>query len=118
MNSNDIVQLLGVIYLVFGLSFIFNKKYYKDFYKEMTKSKISMFFWWVTSLVIGFILILNFNEWTMTRVWLVTFIWWAALVKWIILLLFPKFMIDLTNAVTKPKYFNLIWYGVTIYEYY
>ena len=114
MNANDIVQLMWILYLVFGLSFLFNKKYYKDLFKDITKSKSWMFYWWCVALIIWFIIILFFNEWTLTREWVVTFIWWAALVKWIVILLFPKFMVDLTKSFTKPKHYDLTWYSMTV----
>ena len=114
MNANDIVQLLWILYLVFGLSFLFNKKYYKDLFKDITKSKSWMFYWWCVALIIWFIIILFFNEWTLTREWVVTFIWWAALVKWIVILLFPKFMVDFTKSFTKPKHYDLTWYSMTV----
>ena len=37
MNTSEIVQLLGVVYLVFGLAFVFNAKYYKWVVKDAIK---------------------------------------------------------------------------------
>jgi hypothetical protein len=38
MNANELIQLLGVLYFVFGLSLIFNEKYYKKVFIDLVKS--------------------------------------------------------------------------------
>jgi len=44
MSANDIIRLLGILYFVFGVAFLINKKYYMSLLKELPKSKSIMFF--------------------------------------------------------------------------
>jgi len=109
MTANEIIQLLGVLYLVMGVSFIFNKKYYRNLFKDMIKSNIFKFLGWYIALVIGFI-----REFTFSKEWLITILWWIAFLKWIILLRFPGFFTKFSKIFTKKENFNVISYMITI----
>jgi hypothetical protein len=62
MTAEQIIQLMGVLYLITGISFIFNKKYYRNLFKDVLKSNIFKFFGGYIALATGFVLILFFNE--------------------------------------------------------
>ncbi len=114
MSANDIIRLLGILYFVFGVAFLINKKYYMSLLKELPKSKSIMFFGWYTALVVGFVLLNFFCNFTMTREGLVAVIWSLALIKWIALILFPKSFNWMTKAIAHKKHFSLVWFSITI----
>ena len=96
MGTNEIVQLIGIAYLVFGLSFVFNSKYYKWVIKDAIKSKTVVLFWWYTALAVGFIIITFYNVWTLSADWLITLVWWLSLFKWIFALMNPQWFSKLS----------------------
>ena len=114
MTANQIIQLLGVLYLVMGVSFLFNQKYYRSLLKDMLKSNIFKFIWWYMALVIGFVMLLYYNELTLSKEWLVTVFWWIAFIKWIILLQFPNFFKKIPKLFTKKENFSLLSFFVII----
>ena len=115
MNANDIIQLMGVLYFTFGLGFILNKKYYKDVFSDMVKSKLFMFFGWYIALVLGFVIVLFFDTVSVSKEGFVSLLGWMALVKWIIIILFPKFFLGMTKSFTKKKNFILQYELIRIY---
>lgn len=114
MTAIQIIQLVWVLYFILGLAFLFNKKHYLSVFKDLVKSKIFIFIGGYIAFVIGFIILMYFNTFTMTKEWLVSIVWLMALIKWISLLLFPKFMVKFTKSFTKKENFNLIWFSITI----
>lgn len=112
MNANTIIQLMGVLYFLIGLAFLFNKKHYKAIFKDVLKSKLFMLFWGILWITLGFILLVYYYELAFTREWLITFIWFASLFKWISYLLFPDWFKKLVKLFTKPQYFDLITFFV------
>ena len=115
MTANEIIQLLGVLYLVMGFSFLFNQKYYRKLFKDITKSNIFMFLGWYIALVIGFTILLYFNELTLSKEWLVAVLWWIAFIKWILLLRFPNFITKISKIFFKKENFSLISFSIIIF---
>ena len=114
MNTSEIVQLLEVVYLVFGLAFVFNAKYYKWVVKDAIKSKTTVLFWWYASLVIGFIIVNFYREWTLSGDGLITLLWWIALFKWVFALMNPQWFAKFSKVFLKWKSFNMMSYALTI----
>ena len=114
MNANELIQLFGVLYFIMGLSFLFNKKYYSGAFKDLIKSTSYMLIAWMVAFVIGFIIILSFNEFTLSKEWLVAVFWVLSLLKWVNILLFPKSFSKFAKKFTKTKHFDLIWMFVTV----
>lgn len=114
MNANLIIQIMGVLYFLIGLAFLFNKKHYKTIFKDVLKSNLFMFFWWLFWFVLGLIILYFYYEITFTREWLITFVWFASLFKWLSWLLFPKQFKILVKLFSKPKYFDLITFFILV----
>ncbi|MDD2871715.1 MAG: hypothetical protein PHS49_07045 [Candidatus Gracilibacteria bacterium] len=112
MNANQIVQLAGVLYFVFGLAFLFNKSYYLKALKDYAESSSLLILSGMIALVLGFVIVTNFNELTMTREGLVTVLGWIGIVKGFSLLLFPKATIGFSNNIYSAKNFDLVIFGV------
>lgn len=110
MNTNEVIQLLAVIYFVLGLAFIFNEKYYLTLFTELLKSKIFLFIWWYIALILGFIIVLFFHTYTFSKEWFVSVIWLIPLFKWIMLLVFPWSFKKANKLITKKKVFEKLWF--------
>jgi hypothetical protein len=69
---------------------------------------------WFAAFVIGFVIILSFNEFTLSKEWLIAVIWALSLIKWASILLFPTNFWNFAKIFTKTKHFNLISFSVII----
>lgn len=114
MNSNEIIQLFGLLYLIFGLSLLFNKHYYKDIIFDYMESKGLVLLSWIIAFIFWFVILLHFNVWTVSKDWFITLLWWIWLIKWVSLLLFPKFTIKSTIHVINSKDFDLFSFILSI----
>lgn len=114
MTAEQIIQLMGVLYLITGISFIFNKKYYRNLFKDVLKSNIFKFFGGYIALATGFVLILFFNELSFSKEWLITILWWMGILKWFILLMSPNFFWNFSKFFTKKENFNLVSFFIII----
>ncbi len=114
MNANELIQLLGVLDFVMGLAFLFNKKYYQWAFKDLVKSTPFMLISWMSALVIGILIVLNFNTFTLSKEWLVAVIWVISLIKWANILLFPNSFSKFAKLFISKKHFDLIWMSVTV----
>lgn len=114
MSANELIQLFGVLYFVFGLSLIFNKKYYSKVFIDLVKSTSYMLIAWFAALVIGFVMVISFNDFTLSKEWLISVIWAISFIKWATILLFPHFFSKIAKSFTKAKYFNLMWFTVIV----
>ena len=113
MSANDIIGLMGVLYLIFGLGFIFNKKYYSKALKDLSKSTPFMFLAGMLAFVLGYAILIFFNEFTLSREGLVTFVGIASLIKWITIFLFPNNFWNFSKTFTNKKYYDLMCFWVT-----
>jgi uncharacterized protein YjeT (DUF2065 family) len=107
-----IAQILGLVYVLFGLGLLINGSYYKKAFDDLLKSPGFMIFGGVFALVIGFLLVTNHNFWVKDWTVLVTIIGWAALLKGIMIFLAPEFLIKMAKSILKNT--NLIGFGVLI----
>lgn len=114
MESNEIIQLMGVLYFVIGLSFLFNKKYYITMLKEEVIPNILVFVLWFMALVLGFVMLIFFHEFTLSREWLVSVIWWMSFLKWLMLILFPKMYHWTMKFFSKHRNYDLITFFVIV----
>jgi len=111
MDSNQIVQLIGLIYFVFGLWFLFNKKYYINTVNEYTNSHSLLLLSWIIAFILGFVIVVNYNVWTFSKEWFITLIWWIWLIKWISLVIFPRFTMKFSDKVFgKNNFFTVTFF--------
>lgn len=114
MNANEIIQLMGLLYFIFGLAFVVHRIYYMDLFKDLLASKTFKFTWGSLSLVLGFVLILYFHEYTLSKEWLVSVVWIISFLKWLFLILFPELFWRMNKVFTRKKYFSLVWFSVIV----
>ena len=101
-----LAKIIGVVYVVAGLSVLLNAGFYKKFIPELVKDKSWMFTMGLIGLVVTFIWVLKHNIWQgQWWVILITLFGWIGLVKCIFILMMPKWFEKLGLALIK-------WFGV------
>ena len=100
-TSIFIAKILGLVYLAVGLGMIFSPGYYREKFEEMVKNASFMYLGGLLALVVGFLVITYHNIWENSWVVLVTIIGWLALLKGLLLLIFPRTMINLCMPLVK-----------------
>ena len=108
-TSIFIAKILGLVYLAVGLGMIFSPGYYREKFEEMVKNASFMYLGGLLALVVGFLVITYHNIWENSWVVLVTIIGWLALLKGLLLLIFPRTMINLCMPLVHQESFcNLL----------
>lgn len=82
-------KVIGLFYVVAGLGFLFNGKYYREMIDGLLKNQAIMYLWSMMAIVAGLFLIFTHNFWVSDWSVIITIIGWLALVKGVLLFLFP-----------------------------
>ena len=86
-----LAKIIGFIYIVVGLSVLFNAGFYKKFIPELVKNKVAMYLLGFIGMIVMFIWVLKHNIWQGPWwVILITLFGWIGLLKSIFFLLMPK----------------------------
>ena len=105
-----LAKIIGVVYVVAGISILFNSKYYKPVFNDLLKNKVWMFTMGLIGLVAMFIWVLKHNIWQGPWwVILVTLFGWLGFVKCILILLLPKWFERFALAFMKWFGMKAIW---------
>ncbi len=107
MTVENIIQLLALIYVLIGISMIFNSSFYKKLFEDMVQSKSFLFISWLLAFVLGFVLLLYYPDINFSKEWLIALIWYLSLIKGMFLLVFPRCFTKLVKFVL--KYYNVYW---------
>lgn len=102
-----LAQALGVMYLAVGLGMLLSGDYYKKAIQDMVKDAGTLYLGGVMALMIGFFMVTFHNVWEGWPI-LVTLIGWLALIKGLVILIFPKMMMDWSAKMMKHMS-NLSW---------
>ena len=100
MLNLSLFQIIGICYLVVGVGLLINTKYYKKMLKDFTESKSVLFLSGILSLIAGYFIVVNYNNWVWDWSIIITLVGWGALIKGIILLIMPKVMIKVSKYFT------------------
>jgi hypothetical protein len=104
-------QIFGILFVVLGLSMVFNGKGVSAAMMEMTQNQGLLWTVGFLALAMGAVLVVLQNVWTAGLLALViTIIGWAALVKGVFILWFPNAAAALYRKYATGKL--LVWWGV------
>ena len=84
-----IAQVLGIFFVVAGISMVANGKATAVAVEESAQNKGMMFMWGILALLIGAVIVVLNDVWTSGLTLLVTILGWLALVKGMFILLLP-----------------------------
>jgi len=108
-----LAQILGIIFIVLGLSMFFNKKNTTVAIEEILSSRGLMWIGGFMALVMGTIMIEFNNVWNSGLPLLITILGWLALIKGVFILVFPDFSISFYKKMNRGNLF--VWAGVFVF---
>ena len=97
MSEVQIFQILGLFYFAAGLGMLINPEFFKKMLVNLAECPFSVYLGAILALVVGYFLVNFHNVWKMDKTVLITIIGWVALVKGLSILIFPKFLVSMTN---------------------
>jgi drug/metabolite transporter (DMT)-like permease len=84
-----IAQVLGIFFVIVGISMVANGKATAAAVEESVQNKGTMFMWGILALLIGAVIVVFNDVWTSGLTLLVTILGWLALIKGTFILLLP-----------------------------
>ena len=112
-TSVILAQILGIVFVVMGLSMLCNKKGLAKVIEDMLLNKGLMWLAGFMALAMGAIMIAFNNIWTSGLPLFITILGWLALIKGILILVFPGFSISFYRKMNKGNIF--VWAGVIVF---
>ncbi len=86
-----IEEVAGVVYLVLGLSFLFQRRFWTELIQETPGNPFFIFLPSFIGLVFGLVIVLLHNEWSLDPGLFVTLVGWIAVIKASLFLMVPEF---------------------------
>ena len=112
-TSIVLAQVFGIVFVVLGLSMLFQKKYTLSVMEELVQSKSFMWIGGFMALIMGAVMVALNNVWTSGLPLVITIIGWLALIKGAFLLLFPGTAVSFYRKANKDSIF--VWAGVVVF---
>ena len=107
MIVSVLAQVLGISFVVLGLSIFFHKKNTVAVVEELVQSKSFMWLGGVIALLIGAVMISLNNVWSSGLPLLVTIIGWLALFKGIFILFLPSLSVSFYRKINRKSTYIL-----------
>lgn len=105
-------QMLGIMFLVLGLSMVFNKKWTAIAIEEMTKNQGIIWLAGFITLMLGATIVGLNNVWTSSLPLFITILGWLTVIKGATILIFPNFSFSYYRKMNKGNIF--VWGGVFV----
>lgn len=96
-----LAQVIGLMYLGFGIGMVLHKSYYKKAFDEAMESKAFMIYGGMIAFAAGFFMVHVHNIWVKDWQVLVTIIGWIALIKGLMLFIMPETMLKISKPMMK-----------------
>lgn len=112
MTNIQILQIIGITYLLLGLGILINTKYYLKAFRDLIDNESNAFFYGFLGLLMGYLLI-TFTGKTDGWFILIPIFGWLALIKGILFFLAPKALMSFAKAFTKKKEY-LMFMGIFV----
>ena len=108
MSDAQIFQLFSFVYLAVGVGMFLNRDFYSRLISDFCEHAAALYIGGIAALAIGFVILAHrglscTHDWSM----ILSLIGWLALIKGILILVFPKSMINLIRAMKKENLFRL-----------
>ncbi len=104
-TSSILTQIVGPLFIIISLSMIINTSNYKKMFKEITKDSVILYMSGFISFIIGMLIVLFHNVWSLNWYIIITILWYMAVFKWISLIIFPDFAIKISKKIVIKKSF-------------
>jgi len=109
-----LAKLIGLTFLIFGISLISKPKDYQDTVKDISKSNAIMTLISVIPLITGIAIVISHNIWVKNWIVVITVIGWLIFFAGIVRLFFHKAIMKmLAKKALNKKFF--IWIGIILF---
>ena|SRR5690606_42069296 len=88
-------KIIGIFYIILGLSFMFQPSLWMDFMKAFNRSPYKLIPFSMLILPLGLFIVFYHNIWILEPKVVVTIIGWGAIIKALIALLAPKVLLGI-----------------------
>jgi len=99
-----LAKIFGVMFLVIGLSILFDVKYYLKAFEDFMKSKALLYITGFMILIMGLLIILVHNTWTKDWTMIITILAWLTFLKGLVFMLFPAWMTNFGKGMLNKGY--------------
>lgn len=114
MNISIVLaQIVGISFMILGVSLFLNKKGTALVIEEMIQNKSVMWLAGLFTVFLGAVIVVLNNVWTSGLSLAVTILGWVTLIKGATILLFPEFTLSYYKKVNKGNIFA--WGGAFIF---
>ena len=112
MTTIILAQILGLMFVLLGLSMLFNKKWTALAIEELTKNQGVVWLAGLITVILGSVIVVLNNVWTYGLPLLVTILGWLTLLKGAVILIFPNFSMSYYKKMNKGNIF--FWGGLIV----
>ncbi|MDP8212084.1 MAG: hypothetical protein P9X22_02180 [Candidatus Zapsychrus exili] len=89
-NSVFLAKLIGPYCIIVGLGVLLNLKTYQTIMEDFLKNSALIYLGGILALIIGLLIVLTHNVWTVSWAVAITIFGWGGIIKGIWLIAFPK----------------------------
>ncbi len=114
MYDAHIFQLLGLVYAAAGVRGIIDKEAYRDILKDSIESPALYYLFGLLALVLGFLLVVYHNEWSLSWSVIITIFGWIAFIEGILIIAFPALFLKLSEWMVKKEKFLRVYAFVAL----
>lgn len=108
-----LAHVLGITFLVLGLSMFFNKKWTNIVIEEIFKNQGIVWLAGLITLMMGSVIVVINNIWTSGLPLFITILGWLTLLKGATILIFPNFTFSYYKKMNRKNIF--VWGGLIIF---
>ncbi|MBN1572519.1 MAG: hypothetical protein JW984_04900 [Deltaproteobacteria bacterium] len=105
MSDAHIFQLLGLVYAAAGVRGLIYKEAYRDIMKDSIESPALYYLFGLLALVLGFLLVVYHNEWSLSWSVIITIFGWIAFVEGILIVTYPAPFLKMSKWMMKKEKF-------------
>lgn len=114
MTTVLLAQLFGILFTAIGLGFLFNAKYYENLIADFQGNSGLTYLSGILTALLGSLIVLKHNIWEVSVAGLITLFGWGTLFKGLVILIFPKFLFDLSAKLFKSKSLLIVSGGLAL----
>jgi len=109
-TTTFLLQLIGPIGLIIGISLLTNPKFYQNLIKSLEKEPIALYITSLGAMTIGLSIILKNNLWTTTPEVIISLLGWILFLKGILLAFNPLSIYKISKKLAKSSF--IVWGGI------
>lgn len=97
MNEAQILEFAGLFVVLFGIGFIVSGRHYLRLLDAIKNNSAILLTFGGLNLIIGYLIVTNYNTWIWDWTIIVTIIGWMALLKGMVIMVFPTFHLQIAD---------------------